>query len=162
MVSFFSPHLWDMVGSLFHDMKETYNVNWHFCFWLTWAILLNLVCCFSTPLFYWDFTSLHILYPTFPLCWSLWRFYYIFVLDVFETIWIMLLVIQRTDYNLIICASESVVWLPAQPCGLALPVRLLPFRHPLWMGFEVLLFPIFIKLYVKYGIYHKHTFNVVC
>lgn len=51
-----------------------------------------------------------------------------------------------------IFAPVSVVWLPAQS-GLVLPLLPpLPFGDPLWMGFEVLPFPVFIQLYINYGV----------
>ena len=53
-------------------------------------------------------------------------------------------------------------WLCIWVAGLVLPlVPPVPFRYPLWVGFEVLLFSIFITLYVNYGITPQHTFSTV-
>ena len=71
-----------------------------------------------------------------------------------------LVTLRATHSPFVLCLPSG--WLCIWVGGLVLPLVLpVPFRHPLWVGFEVLLFSIFIKLYVNYGITPQHTFSTV-
>lgn len=140
--SFFSTlEIW--IGFHFHEIKiKPDNVNWHFCFWLTWVVLFNF-----TLMFFYPFASLRFHKSSYPLShspisWSVLRFYCVFVLDPFKTIWVMLLVNLRTDCHpipyLLFCL------LPIQSGGLVLSCTLHCLSGILYgWGFEVLvlLFP---------------------